>query len=123
MSSLSLRLLVVVGLSAGLASTACTDQSSEEIDRAQEQKTEPVSERETEDVSGNQEPAPPLAVEQEEMPEEQRKELQKWVDEKLREAEENGEISEEKRKEYDGWLDEKLREAQEHEAEVERKGK
>ena len=76
MSSLWPRLLVVAGLSAGLASAACTDQSSEEAYKVQEQETGQDSERETGDVGGEQEAAAPLAAESEEISEEKRKELE-----------------------------------------------
>ena len=91
MSSLTLRVLVVVGLSAGFASIACTDQSSEEVYEVREQETGQESERVAEDVSGDPEPAAEIEV----VSEEERKELQEWMDEKLREAQEH-EAEEEK---------------------------
>ena len=113
MNSSSFGLWVVLGLAAGIASTACTDQSTTEVNKAEESETSGEMQSDSHERSTDQASAP-VAAEPKTMSAEETRELQQWFDEKLREAQDNEEISAEKRKEYEGWFDEKLRETQAH---------
>lgn len=82
MNSLSLQILVVGGLLAGFVLAACTDQSIDDVNQVQQetgQKSESVVE------NPGRDPAP--ATGDEDISEQERKELQQWLDGKILEAE------------------------------------
>jgi len=88
MNRLSTRLCVVVGLAVVLSTTACADQSSEEMNQAPPLTTGMDSAPQNENMNESQPPAPAPAAASEDVSEEERKELEAWMNEKLSEGQE-----------------------------------